>query len=242
MKKVKDYKIIETDDIVVLKNVVKRYKFSASGSFFALNKVNLTIKKGEFVAVVGTSGSGKSTLMHIIGGVDKPTSGDVTVCGANIYEMDDESLSAFRCRNIGMVFQFFNLIPVLNVEENIAFPIIAGGQAPDFDEIDKIIRKLGLGSRGTSLPNQLSGGQQQRVAIGRSIVTKPALLLADEPTGNLDSKNSKQVIDLLEKICREYGTALVIVTHDEKIAQRADRIIRIEDGRIISDTVNEVSI
>ena len=242
MKKVKDYKIIETDDIVVLKNVVKRYKFSASGSFFFLIKVNLTIKKGEFVAVVGTSGSGKSTLMHIIGGVDKPTSGDVTVCGANIYEMDDESLSAFRCRNIGMVFQFFNLIPVLNVEENIAFPIIAGGQAPDFDEIDKIIRKLGLGNRGTSLPNQLSGGQQQRVAIGRSIVTKPALLLADEPTGNLDSKNSKQGIDLLEKICREYGTALVIVTHDQKIAQRADRIIRIEYGRIISDTVNEVSI
>ena len=241
MKKSKEYEVIQTDDIVILKNVTKRYSFSTTGNFYALNKVSLTVKKGEFVAIVGTSGSGKSTLMHIIGGVDKPTSGEVLICGVRIYDMDDDALSAFRRGNIGMVFQFFNLIPVLNVEENIAFPIIAGGQAPDFDEIDKIIRKLGLGNRGTSLPNQLSGGQQQRVAIGRSIITKPSLLLADEPTGNLDSKNSEQVIDLLEKVCREQGTTLIIVTHDEKIAQRADRIIKIEDGKIFSDTRKELS-
>lgn len=239
MKKRKQYERAETDDIVILKNVSKRYSFSTTGNFYALNNVSLTVKKGEFVAIVGTSGSGKSTLMHIIGGVDKPTTGEVMICGMKIYDMDDDDLSDFRCREIGMVFQFFNLIPVLNIEENIAFPIIASGEKPDFDEVTKVIHKLGLGNRGTCLPNQLSGGQQQRVAIGRSIITKPSLILADEPTGNLDSKNSKQVIDLLEKMCREYSTTLIIVTHDESIARRADRVIKIEDGKIFSDTRKE---
>lgn len=234
-KKIKEVTPIETDEIIRIEKVTKQYGAGTMNCFTAVNKVSLTVKKGEFVAIIGTSGSGKSTLMHMIGGVEKPTSGKIYICGRDIYEMDDDTLSHFRCKQIGMVYQFFNLIPVLNVEENIAFPIIAAREEPDFKKINLILKKLGLAGKGTSLPSQLSGGQQQRVAIGRSIIASPSLILADEPTGNLDSRNSKEVIDLLINLCRESEKALVVITHDENIARRADRIIRIEDGKIVSD-------
>lgn len=225
----------DTDEIVRVERVTKRYGDGSINGFPAVNRVSLTVKKGEFVAVIGMSGSGKSTLMHMIGGVEKPTEGKVYICGQDIYEMDDVELADFRCREIGMVYQFFNLIPVLNIEENIAFPLIAAGEKPDFKKVNKILKRLGIEEKGTYFPNQLSGGQQQRVAIGRSIVTSPSLILADEPTGNLDSKNSREVIDLLVGICKEMNKTLIIITHDEKIAMRADRIVRIEDGKIVSD-------
>ena len=237
MKKKKATPItVDTDDIVKVENLKKVYDTNTLTGFTAVRKTSFTVKRGEFVAVVGTSGSGKSTLIHMLGGVEKPSEGKVYICGNDIYEMDDAQLSVFRCSEIGMVFQFFNLIPVLNVEENIAFPLIAAGKEPDFDEIEELVIKLGLDGHGTYLPNQLSGGQQQRVAIGRAIIANPSLILADEPTGNLDSKNSREVIDLLENLCREMNKTLIIITHDESIAARADRIMRIEDGKIISDT------
>ncbi|MBO5065362.1 MAG: ABC transporter ATP-binding protein [Clostridia bacterium] len=222
--------------VVRLDNVTKKYGIGNLNTI-AVNNVSLTISKGEFVAIVGTSGSGKSTLMHMMCGIEKPTSGKVFVCGEDIYSMKDTDLSVFRCKNIGMVYQFFNLIPVLNVEENIAFTEIVSGEKPDFKEVGKLLKRLGLSDKGYSFPNQLSGGQQQRVAIGRAIMGKPPIVLADEPTGNLDSKNSKEVIDLLTELCREYNTTLVVITHDEKIAEKADRVLRIEDGRIISDVL-----
>ena len=222
--------------VVALTNVVKRYGEPGATDFCAVDHVSLRIRQEEFVAVTGTSGSGKSTLMHIIGGVEKPTSGVVRVCGRDLYAMRDDELSAFRCRKIGMVFQFFNLIPVLNVEENVAFPVIAAGEKPDFDRIGQILRRLDLPERlHWCLPNQLSGGQQQRVAIARAILQDPALILADEPTGNLDSRNSREVMQILEELRSDLHAALIVVTHDERIAQRADRILRIEDGKIVSD-------
>lgn len=226
---------IDTGETVRLEKVTKSYGISTISSFPAVNRISLSIFPGEFVAITGTSGSGKSTLMHMIGGIEKPTNGKVFICGQNIYDMDDKELSDFRCRNIGTVYQFFNLIPVLNVEENIAFPIIVAGKRPDFNEITELINELNLENKGDCLPNQLSGGQQQRVAIGRAIISSPSLILADEPTGNLDSENSKEVIDTLENLCRKHKKTLIIITHDEKIALRADRVIRIEDGRIFSD-------
>ncbi len=238
-KKAKEIIPIDTDDTVRIENVTKRYGAGTMNSFTAVNSVSLTVKKGEFAAIVGTSGSGKSTLMHMIGGVEKPTEGKVYICGYDIYSMSDTELSDFRCKEIGMVYQFFNLIPVLNVEENIAFPIIAARKEPDFKKIRLLLKKLGIGNKGTSLPNQLSGGQQQRVAIGRSIIASPSLVLADEPTGNLDSQNSREVIDLLMKLCKETDKTLIIITHDNSIAQKADRIIRIEDGKIVSDEKND---
>lgn len=225
----------ETDEVIKLENATKKYGIGTLNAFPAVDRVSLSVKKGEFVAVVGTSGSGKSTLMHMIGGVEKPTSGKVFICGCDIYSLTDQELSEFRCKRIGMVYQFFNLVPVLNVEENIAFPKIVSGEKPDFKKVEKLIEKLNLSDKGYSFPNQLSGGQQQRVAIGRSIIMSPDLILADEPTGNLDSKNSKEVIDLLEGLCRELNNTLMIITHDEQIAKRADRILRMEDGKIISD-------
>ena len=200
----------------------------------ALDGVNLTVEKGEFVAVVGTSGSGKSTLLHMLGGLDRPTSGTVTVDGREIFALKDEELTIFRRRKIGFVFQNYNLVPVLNVYENIVLPIQLDGRAEDKDYVDQIIETLGLEKKLRNLPNNLSGGQQQRVAIARALATKPAILLADEPTGNLDSKTSQDVMGLLKVTSQRFAQTIVMITHNEEIAQMADRIVRIEDGRITS--------
>lgn len=225
----------DTDEIVRIEKVSKLYGEDTINSTVAVDRVSLTVKKGEFVAVTGTSGSGKSTLLHMIGGVEKPSRGKVFIRDCDIYELSERDLTEFRCKEIGVVYQFFNLIPVLNVEENIAFPIIASGEKPDFKKVRQIMKKLNIENKGTYFPNQLSGGQQQRVAIGRAIITSPSLILADEPTGNLDSKNTDEVMEILSSLCKDMNKSLIVITHDEKIAQRADRIIRIEDGRIVSD-------
>ena len=198
----------------------------------ALDGVDLTVEKGEFVAVVGTSGSGKSTLLHMLGGLDRPTSGSVTVDGREIFSLKDEALTIFRRRKIGFVFQNYNLVPVLNVYENIVLPIQLDGKEPDQGYLDQIIATLGLEKKLQSLPNNLSGGQQQRVAIARALAAKPAILLADEPTGNLDSKTSQDVMGLLKVTSQRFAQTIVMITHNEEIAQMADRIVRIEDGRI----------
>ena len=198
----------------------------------ALDGVDLTVEKGEFVAVVGTSGSGKSTLLHMLGGLDRPTSGSVTVDGRAIFSLKDEALTIFRRRKIGFVFQNYNLVPVLNVYENIVLPIQLDGKEPDQGYLDQIIATLGLEKKLQSLPNNLSGGQQQRVAIARALAAKPAILLADEPTGNLDSKTSQDVMGLLKVTSQRFAQTIVMITHNEEIAQMADRIVRIEDGRI----------
>ena len=200
----------------------------------ALDGVNLTVEKGEFVAVVGTSGSGKSTLLHMLGGLDRPTSGTVTVDGREIFALKDEELTIFRRRKIGFVFQNYNLVPVLNVYENIVLPIQLDGRAEDRGYVDQIIETLGLEKKLRNLPNNLSGGQQQRVAIARALAAKPAILLADEPTGNLDSKTSQDVMGLLKVTSQRFAQTIVMITHNEEIAQMADRIVRIEDGRITS--------
>ena len=241
-KKENAFTSIDTDIAIRVENLTKIYGGETLNSVAAIDNVTLTVKKGEFVAIVGTSGSGKSTLMHMLAGVEKPTRGKVYVCGQDIYAMNDKQLSEFRCKEIGIVYQFFNLIPVLNVEENIAFPIIAAGEEPDFKKVEEIMKKLGLENKGSSFPNQLSGGQQQRVAIGRLIMASPTLILADEPTGNLDSKNSKEVIGILSSLSKEMGRSLIVITHDEKIAAEADRIIRIEDGKIFSDSQSEKAV
>ena len=200
----------------------------------ALDGVDLTVEKGEFVAVVGTSGSGKSTLLHMLGGLDRPTSGSVTVDGREIFSLKDEALTIFRRRKIGFVFQNYNLVPVLNVYENIVLPIQLDGKEPDQGYLDQIIATLGLEKKLQSLPNNLSGGQQQRVAIARALAAKPAILLADEPTGNLDSKTSQDVMGLLKVTSQRFAQTIVMITHNEEIAQLSDRIIRIEDGRIVT--------
>ena len=194
--------------------------------------MDLSVEKGEFVAVVGTSGSGKSTLLHMLGGLDRPTSGSVTVDGREIFSLKDEALTIFRRRKIGFVFQNYNLVPVLNVYENIVLPIQLDGKEPDQGYLDQIIATLGLEKKLQSLPNNLSGGQQQRVAIARALAAKPAILLADEPTGNLDSKTSQDVMGLLKVTSQRFAQTIVMITHNEEIAQMADRIVRIEDGRI----------
>ncbi|MDO4516395.1 MAG: ABC transporter ATP-binding protein [Bacillota bacterium] len=200
----------------------------------ALDGVNLTVEKGEFLAVVGTSGSGKSTLLHMLGGLDRPTSGSVTVDGKDIFSLKDEALTIFRRRKIGFVFQNYNLVPVLNVYENIVLPIQLDGNQPDRDYVNRIIETLGLERKLQSLPNNLSGGQQQRVAIARALAAKPAILLADEPTGNLDSKTSQDVMGLLKVTGQRFAQTIVMITHNEEIAQMADRVVRIEDGRIVN--------
>ena len=203
----------------------------------ALDNVSFTVNKGEFVAIVGPSGSGKSTLLHILGGVDRPTSGTVLIEGTNIYALDETHLSIYRRRQIGLIYQFFNLIPILNVKENITLPLLLDNRQVDDKRLDELLETLGLSDRVHHLPNQLSGGQQQRVAIGRALINHPALVLADEPTGNLDSKNSKEIIDLLKMSNRLYHQTLIMITHDHNIALQADRIITIEDGRILKDEV-----
>ncbi len=199
----------------------------------ALDGVDLTVEKGEFVAVVGTSGSGKSTLLHMLGGLDRPTSGTVTVDGRELSALKDEELTIFRRRKIGFVFQNYNLVPVLNVYENIVLPIQLDGKAPDKGYVDQIIETLGLGNKLQNLPNNLSGGQQQRGAIARALAAKPAIILADEPTGNLDSATSLDVMGLLKVTAQKFSQTIVMITHNEELAQMADRIIRIEDGRIV---------
>ena len=198
----------------------------------ALDELELSVQSGEFVAIVGSSGSGKSTLLHMLGGLDRPTSGSVTVDGKDIFSLKDEELTIFRRRKIGFVFQNYNLVPVLNVYENIVLPVQLDGKEPDAEYIDKIIKTLGLETKLQNLPNNLSGGQQQRVAIARALASKPAIILADEPTGNLDSRTSQDVLGLLKVTSEKFRQTIVMITHNEEIAQLADRIVRIEDGRI----------
>lgn len=206
----------------------------------ALNDVSFSVEQGEFVAIVGPSGSGKSTLLHILGGVDTPSSGNVIINGVNIATLNETALAIFRRRQIGLIYQFYNLIPILTVEENLTLPLLLDGRKPDKRQIEELIRTLGLEKRIKHLPNQLSGGQQQRVSIGRALVNNPALLLADEPTGNLDSENSREIISLLRKFNKEHKQTVIIITHDERIAVSADRVIAIEDGRITRDEVTLV--
>ncbi len=212
---------------------LKKFYGKGENAVHALDGVTLSIEQGEFAAIVGTSGSGKSTLLHMLGGLDRPTSGSVTVDGKDIFSLKDEALTIFRRRKIGFVFQNYNLVPVLNVYENIVLPVQLDGNKPDKNYIDNIIDTLGLSSKLNNLPNNLSGGQQQRVAIARALATKPAIILADEPTGNLDSKTSQDVLSLMKVTSQKFSQTIVMITHNEEIAQLADRIIRIEDGKII---------
>lgn len=218
--------ILETKDL-------KKIYGTGETAVHALDGVNLSVEKGEFVAVVGTSGSGKSTLLHMLGGLDRPSSGTVTVDTKEIFSLKDEELTIFRRRKIGFVFQNYNLVPVLNVMENILLPVQLDGNEPDSDYVSSIVGILGLESKLNNLPNNLSGGQQQRVAIARALASKPAIILADEPTGNLDSKTSQDVIGLLKVTGQKFSQTIVMITHNEEIAQMADRIIRIEDGKIV---------
>ena len=203
----------------------------------ALDNVSFSIERGQFVAIIGPSGSGKSTLLHILGGVDKPTSGKVYVDGCDVYAQNDEQLAIFRRRQVGLIYQFYNLIPVLNVTENITLPVLMDGQKVNKEHLKELLQVLKLEERQNHLPNQLSGGQQQRVSIGRALMNAPAVVLADEPTGNLDSKNSQEIVELLKLSNKKYNQTLIMITHDENIALQADRIIAIEDGKIIRDEV-----
>ena len=221
--------------ILEIKNLCKVYG-EGETRVDALKNISFDVDQGEFVAVVGPSGSGKSTLLHILGGVDVPTSGVVRIAGTDIGKLDENKLAIFRRRQIGLIYQFYNLIPILNVEENLTLPILLDGKKPDQKLLEDLVEKLGLSERRNHLPNQLSGGQQQRVSIGRALMNHPALLLADEPTGKLDTENSKEIIALLRKFNRENNQTVIIITHDERIALAADRVITIEDGRITRDT------
>lgn len=203
----------------------------------ALDNVSFSVEKGEFVAIIGPSGSGKSTLLHILGGVDVPTKGSVVINQTDISNLDETALAIFRRRQIGLIYQFYNLIPILTVQENLTLPLLLDGRKPDEKQISTLVKRLGLENRLDHLPNQLSGGQQQRVSIGRALVNNPALILADEPTGNLDSENSKEIISLLRQFNKDFNQTVIIITHDEKIANSADRVITIEDGKITGDEV-----
>ena len=219
--------VLETKDL-------KKYYGSGDTQVKALDGVDLTVENGEFVAIVGTSGSGKSTLLHMLGGLDRPTNGTVIVDGKDIFSLKDEALTIFRRRKIGFVFQSFNLVPVLTVRENIVLPIQLDGGKVDEDYVNQVVSALGLEKKLDNLPSQLSGGQQQRVAIARALATKPAILLADEPTGNLDSRTSQDVLSLMKVTGRKFSQTMVMITHNEEIAQLSDRIVRIEDGRIVT--------
>lgn len=221
-------------EILKVENLGKVYG-KGENKVEALKDINLSISKGEFVAIVGASGSGKSTLLHLLGGLDIPSSGKVIIDGESIYDYKEERLAIFRRRKIGFIFQFFNLIPVLDVEENISLPALLDNEKVDKKYLDEIISILGLTDRRTHLPSELSGGQQQRVSIGRALLNKPSIILADEPTGNLDSKNSKEVVELLNFTAKKYNQTLILITHDINIASMADRVITIEDGKIVSD-------
>ena len=223
-------------NILEIRNLCKTYG-QGETEVKALDNISLDVKQGEFVAIIGPSGSGKSTLMHILGGVDIPTSGEVKIAGTDITKLNETALAIFRRRQIGLIYQFYNLIPILNVEENITLPILLDKKKPNKKLLEDLIVRLGLEKRVKHLPNQLSGGQQQRVSIGRALINNPALLLADEPTGNLDSENTREIMELLRKFNRENKQTVIIITHDERIARSADRVISIEDGKIVRDEV-----
>ena len=223
-------------EILKVENLSKVYG-SGEGEVRALDGVSFSVEKGQFLAIIGPSGSGKSTLLHILGGVDRPTSGKVYLEDQDVFAQDEDHLAVFRRRQVGLIYQFYNLIPVLNVTENITLPVLLDGRKVDQNRLEELIRELNLTGREKHLPNQLSGGQQQRVSIGRALMNSPALLLADEPTGNLDSQNSQESVSLLKKANRQYGQTLIVITHDESIALQADRIISLEDGRITKDEV-----
>ena len=222
-------------DILRIDHLTKTYG-TGDTAVRALDDVSFSVAAGEFVAIIGSSGSGKSTLLHMIGGVDRPTSGTVYLNGENVFERSDEQLAVFRRREVGLVYQFYNLVPVLDVVENMCLPVLMDGRKVNERRLTALLSRLGLTGREHHLPNQLSGGQQQRVAIGRALMNAPAVVLADEPTGNLDSKNSAEIMALLRKSNRELKQTLVVITHDEEIALSADRVISLEDGRIASDT------
>lgn len=223
-------------EILKVQNLKKIYG-SGTNQVAALNGVSFSVQKGEFVAIIGPSGSGKSTLLHILGGVDRPTSGKVYMDGQDVYAQKEEQLAIFRRRQVGLIYQFYNLIPILNVQENMVLPVLMDGRKVDKMYLQELIQTLGLEGREKNLPNQLSGGQQQRTSIGRALMTSPAVVLADEPTGNLDSKNSKEIMELLKMSNKKYNQTLIMITHDENIALQADRIISIEDGVIVRDEV-----
>lgn len=221
-------------EILKVENLSKVYGTGAS-KVVALDNVSFTVEKGEFVSIVGASGSGKSTLLHLIGGVDRPTSGKVFINDEDIYKLNNDDLAIFRRRQIGLIYQFYNLIPILNVIENIALPLELDGRKPDKNDLNEMLELLGLENRKSHLPSQLSGGQQQRVSIGRALITRPSLILADEPTGNLDSKASEEIVSLLKKTNKKYNQTIIMITHNLEIAKMTDRIITIEDGRIVDD-------
>lgn len=221
-------------EILKVENLTKIYG-KDSTRVTALDHVSFKVEKGEFVAIVGASGSGKSTLLHLIGGVDRPTEGKVFIGGKDIYSFDDDKLAIFRRRQVGLIYQFYNLIPILNVKENITLPLDLDNKNVDKKELNELIRLLGLENRTNHLPNELSGGQQQRTSIGRALITRPAIILADEPTGNLDSKSSDEIVELLKKSNKEYKQTIIMITHNLEIAKCADRIIKIEDGKIIEE-------
>lgn len=221
-------------EILKVEHLCKRYG-KGETLVKALDDVNFTVEKGDFVAIVGASGSGKSTLLHLLGGVDKPTSGKIYVGGEDVYSLSEDKLAIFRRREVGLIYQFYNLIPTLNVVENITLPILLDGKTPDLKYLNELIDIIGLKNRVSHLPNQLSGGQQQRVSIGRALMNRPCLLLADEPTGNLDSKASKDIVDLLKLSNQKYNQTIIMITHDYNIAMNANRIITIDDGKIVSD-------
>ena len=220
-------------EILKVENLCKQYG-KGENKVTALDNVSFTVNKGEFVAIVGASGSGKSTLLHLIGGVDRPTSGKVFIDGKDIYKFNDDELAIFR-RQVGLIYQFYNLIPILNVEENITLPLKLDNKNIDKQRLDELIKVLGLEERRTHLPNELSGGQQQRTSIGRAMITNPAIILADEPTGNLDSKASDEIVTLLKKSNKDYKQTIIMITHNLEIAKVADRIIKIEDGKIVEE-------
>ncbi len=221
-------------EILRVENLCKNYG-KGDTLVKAVDNVSFSVERGEFVAIIGSSGSGKSTLLHILGGVDRPTSGKVFVDNQDVYELNETNLAIFRRRQVGLIYQFYNLIPILNVKENITLPILLDGKKPDYKYLDELIEILGLAKRVNHLPNQLSGGEQQRVSIGRALMNRPSILLADEPTGNLDSKNGQEIMELLKLSNKKYKQTIIMITHDHNLALNADRIITIKDGKIISD-------
>lgn len=219
-------------ELLKVENLTKKYG-EGENEVIAVNNVSFTVSKGEFVVIVGSSGSGKSTLLHLIGGIDRPTSGKVYIDGKDIYTLTNDELAVFRRRNIGIIYQFYNLLPILNVKENITLPCDLDGKNVDKKKLSDLLKTLGLENKKLNLPNELSGGQQQRVAIGRSLINNPAIVLADEPTGNLDSKSSKEIVNLLKESNKKYNQTIIMITHNLEIAKEADRIIQIEDGKIV---------
>ena len=223
-------------EVLKVENLTKIYG-NDDNKVVALDNVSFTVNKGEFIAIVGASGSGKSTLLHLLGGVDRPTSGKVFIEGKDMFSLNDDNLAILRRRQVGLIYQFYNLIPILNVEENITLPLSLDNRKVDKEELQTMLKRLGLEDRVSHLPNELSGGQQQRVSIGRALITKPSIVLADEPTGNLDTKSSNEIVNILKKSNKELNQTIIMITHNLEIARLADRIIKIEDGKIVGDNL-----